>query len=180
MSNVAAQDAAAQRALAVRLIARVKRVCGMFLRQSADIEDAAQESLLEILKAAGSYRGESSIERWAGRIAVRTALRAARAARRSGERVDGTFSPDDLPTMGQDHEANQMLTTVKEYVDRLPETRRSVIVLRCVLGYSVEEVSELIGVSPNTVKDRLLHGRQEIRQMIRRENAMLQTGTSRG
>jgi DNA-directed RNA polymerase specialized sigma24 family protein len=43
------------------------------------------------------------------------------------------------------------------------------IVLRHGMGYSVQEAAELTEVSINTVKDRLLHARAQLRASIRRD-----------
>ena len=173
MVRVAAREPSAQRELCLRLVARVRRTTRALIRTSDDADDAAQATLLEILRFADSYRGESSLERWADRITVRTALRLARESRRRGMLVDGALGPDDLPGAHHDHEGRELLTSVKRHVDRLAEPRRAVLVLRCIMGYSIDEVSEMTGASPNTVKDRLLRAREEIRQMIRRESAAL-------
>jgi DNA-directed RNA polymerase specialized sigma24 family protein len=53
---VADQDAAAQAALVERLSARVLRVSRLLCRSQADAEDAAQLSLLEILRSAERFR----------------------------------------------------------------------------------------------------------------------------
>jgi RNA polymerase sigma-70 factor (ECF subfamily) len=60
-----------------------------------------------------------------------------------------------------------------EYLAELPETRRVALVLRHVMGYSIEEIAELTEVSPNTVKDRLLRAREQVRKTLRRELSLL-------
>jgi DNA-directed RNA polymerase specialized sigma24 family protein len=50
------------------------------------------------------------------------------------------------------------------------------LVLRHVLGYSVEEIAELTEVSPNTVKDRLVQAREQVRKTLRRELGLLPFG----
>jgi len=62
-----------------------------------------------------------------------------------------------------------------EYLALLPETRRVAVVLRHVMDYSVEEVAEMTEVSQNTVKDRLLHGRAQLRRLIRRDLSLTRT-----
>src|SRR5436305_8044544 len=82
MRLVAGGDSHAQRVLAHRVASRVQRLSQRLLANDADAEDAAQMALMEILRSAATYREESSIERWADRIAVRTTLRHAREQRR--------------------------------------------------------------------------------------------------
>jgi RNA polymerase sigma-70 factor, ECF subfamily len=153
-----------------RLGPRVKRLAASFLRDDADAEDASQAALLEILRAMPSFRGESKLETWADRIAVRTAIRLARSRRLSAVRMMPELDPDELaaPT-GEQASADALPRSLLRYLDALPEARRTVLVLRHALGYSVQEISELTGVSINTVKDRLLAARHEVRKMVRRE-----------
>src|ERR1041384_1569404 len=83
MARVAQGEPAAQLVLVRKLLLRVQRLCRALLRNAHDAQDAAQVSLLEILKSARSFRGDSSLERWADRITVRTALRTSRTEKRA-------------------------------------------------------------------------------------------------
>lgn len=171
MKLVAAGDTRAQRVLAHRLAGRVQRVAQRLLSNRADAEDAAQLSLIEILRSAESFRDESSIERWADRIAVRTTLRYARDQRRKpwalgGSRVDPDSTRSEAPPPNTDEDTPRKL---QEYLDALPEPRREVLVLKHALGYTTEEIAELIDKPVGTVKDRLVAARKQIRKLITRE-----------
>ncbi|HEY6878187.1 MAG TPA: sigma-70 family RNA polymerase sigma factor [Polyangiales bacterium] len=156
-----------------RLRPRVQRLVRSFLRNDADAEDASQVALLEILRAIPSFRGESKLEAWADRIAVRTAIRVARTRRLAAVRAHETLDPDELPTMTSEVARSEELPqSLRVYLDALPEARRTVLVLRHALGYSLQEIAELTGCSENTVKDRLLSARNEVRKMVRRDAAV--------
>src|SRR5262245_56850771 len=102
MKRVAAADKHAQRVLAHRLAARVRRISQRLLSNRADADDAAQLALIEILRSAATYRDISTIERWADRITVRTVLRHAREQRRrrsEERRVGKEGSSGWWPTM---------------------------------------------------------------------------------
>jgi RNA polymerase sigma-70 factor (ECF subfamily) len=172
MSLAAAADPTAQRLIAQRLMDRVQRLSRSLLQNNADASDASQASLLEILKSAGTFRGESSLERWADRIVVRTALRSA-----AKRRAEGTAMWDDVDMAV--HGSSDPSVIVREYLDRLSEPARTVLVLRHGFEYSIEEIADLTGVSPNTVKDRLLRAREAIRRIVRREQ-LLDAASGRG
>ena len=159
-----------------RLRPRIATIARALLRHAADADDATQASLLEILRAAESFRGDGSFDGWADRIAVRTTLRLARQRRVRGLRVDDT-EPDAIAEEPPHSSLAEMLPReLSEYLAELPEIRRTALVLRHALGYSVEEIAELTGVSPNTVKDRLLAAREQVRKHVRRD---LATGATR-
>lgn len=171
LARDAATDPAARDALARRLRPRVQRLATSLLRGAHDAEDATQLALLEIVRAAPTFRGESSLETWADRIAVRTAIRVARTRRLAT--VRDAFEPDELPAAPPTNEAVESIPrSILAYLAELPEARRTVLVLRHAMGYSVQEIADHTGVSPNTVKDRLLAARDEVRRMIRRDLAV--------
>jgi RNA polymerase sigma-70 factor (ECF subfamily) len=171
MARVAGADAGAQRALVRRLLRRVERLCRALLRHREDAQDATQLCIVEILKSARSFRGESSLERWSDRITARTALRAAAAERRAQR------APIDLRPSGSVPASGDSSVLAREYLDRLSERQRSVLVLRHGFEFSIEEIAELEGISPNTVKDRLLRGRNRVRGMLRKDHAAHEAST---
>ncbi len=172
MAQVAQQEPKAQEVLVHRLVRRVRRAAGALLENSADADDASQLALLEVLGSARTYRGEASIEAWADRIAVRTTLRFARSRARRQAQLAIAPDPDALAPRDDAGAplAEGLARPVQDYLRHLPENRRVAIVLRHVLGYSVDEVARLTGVSRNTVKDRLVHARREFRKLVRRDS----------
>jgi RNA polymerase sigma-70 factor (ECF subfamily) len=168
----AVSDPAARDRLARRLAPRIRRLTAAFLRDAADAEDAAQAAMLEILSAAAAFRGESKLETWADRIAVRIAIRAARARRLASVRGSAQLEPDQLASPPEPDAPDALPRSLAHYLDALAEARRSVLVLRHVLGYSLPEIAELTGVSVNTVKDRLLAAREAVRKLVRRDVAL--------
>jgi len=169
MSAVAEQDAAAQAALVERLSARVLRVSRLLCRSQADAEDAAQLALLEILRSAERFRVEASLERWADRITARTALRVNKRERQRAQLLERWLSPGHFPWGTPLHTSGNASLGVDAYLERLAPKRREAFILRHALEYSVEEIAELTGAPPGTVKDRLVNARKQLRRMLDRE-----------
>jgi RNA polymerase sigma-70 factor (ECF subfamily) len=167
MARVARGDPESQRFLVRRLLSRLQRLCRALLRNSYDAQDAAQVSMLEVIQSARGFRGDSSVERWADRITVRTALRMSRSEKRA-QRLPVT--PEPLRATAA---AGEDAVLAQEYLGRISERQRTVLILRHGFEYSIEEIAELTGISANTVKDRLLRGRGIMRRMLRREQLLL-------
>jgi RNA polymerase sigma-70 factor (ECF subfamily) len=170
MSLVAARDARAQRILVERLCQRVLRVARLLCGSHADGEDAAQLSLLEILNSAQSYQVDSSLERWAERITVRTALRQLRREHQRRGLLARWLVPGTLPwgSRCEEPEPNAKLG-LDPLLARLSPPRREALLLHHSLDYSVEEIAELTGTPPGTVKDRLVAGRRQLRKLLDRD-----------
>jgi RNA polymerase sigma-70 factor (ECF subfamily) len=125
--------------------------------------------MIEILGSARTYRGGASLERWASRIAARTAIRAARERRARSSAIESEADPEEIADAPDASTPDASEPSVLTLLGRLSEPRRECLVLRHVHEYSVEEIAELSGVSVNTVKDRLLQGRAQLRKMLRQE-----------
>lgn len=172
MNLVAEAEPNAQRVLATRLFARTRGLCAALLRNSADAEDAAQMGLVEVLRSAKSYRGDATVERWSDRIVARTALRLGRARRKAGAMVDDDADPDAIEGAATAPDESDAARPIEAYLEELSPPLREVLVLRHAMDCSIDEIAEAVGVSPNTVKDRLLRAREQLRKRIRRERVV--------
>lgn len=173
MARVAGGERAAQAALAARLSGRVRRVSRAILRDPADADDAAQAALIEILRSAGNYKGTGSIERWADRVLVRMASLLIRQRRKSTERIDFDADLDDVATVSAEPAiTDDLARPMSEYLDRLPEPIRMALLLRHAFGYSLEEIADLVDITPNAAKKRVSRGHQAVRRMIRKDRVV--------
>jgi RNA polymerase sigma-70 factor (ECF subfamily) len=168
----AAGDTSAQRNLVERLSPRVRGISLSILGNALDAEDTTQAILVEILQSASTFRGESLLG-WVDRIAVRTAIRHARQRRMRAMQCEVREDVEQFAEASEPAEFEQALPrSLVEYLALLPETRRVAVVLRHVMDYSIDEIAQITEVSPNTVKDRLLHGRAQLRRLIRRDKVL--------
>ncbi len=175
-------DTAARERLVKRLSARTKRLCGAMLRNRVDAEDASQVALLEVVQSAPSFRGECRLEAWSDRITARVCIRLSRARRLASVRMEPEVELDTLACQKQTEDAWESLPqSIRKYVDQLPEVKRTALLLRHVLDYSIDEIAECTEASVNTVKDRLLSARDQVRKLIRRDLTLAKTrGANRG
>jgi RNA polymerase sigma-70 factor, ECF subfamily len=169
----AAGDPVARQALVQRVGPRVRVIAVAILGNRADAEDAIQATWVEILTSTSSYRGDN-LTAWADRIAARTAMRHARQRRVRATRVDPESDLQMLQVRAPvaSFPGHDIPRPILDYLADLAEARRVVLVLRHVLGYSIAEISELTEVPVNTVKDRLLQARAQLRRAIRRDLAL--------
>jgi RNA polymerase sigma-70 factor (ECF subfamily) len=171
VSQALAGDATARRLIVEQLSRRVRGIALSILGNTADAEDATQSIFLELFQSLPSFKGENLLP-WADRIAVRTAVRHARSRRVRSAR-DASVDPEELVADTASPADHQVPRAIIDYLSELPETRRVALVLRHVMGYSVEEIAELTEASPNTVKDRLHQAREQVRKTLRRELGLL-------
>jgi len=160
------------------MLAVVRRI----LRNEQDAQDALQDAFLQVHRAIGTFRGESSLATWLHRIARNAALlRIRRASRRpevslepllpvydeTGHRVGEVASVAAAPDAVL--EQREVRERVQDCVEKLPLRYRSVIVLRDLQEKSTFEAAEVLGVSENVVKVRLHRARRALATLISRE-----------
>jgi RNA polymerase sigma-70 factor, ECF subfamily len=173
MARVAAGDAVARRALFERFVRRIRGIATAILAAPADVDDAVQSIVIEVLASADGFRGDN-LPAWMDRIAVRTAMRYARERRLRLVRNAGEEALYDIPAPENAAApfGDELPRPLAEYLTELAPERRTTLVLRHVMDYSIAEIAATMEVSPNTVKDRLLAAREQVRRAIRRDVAV--------
>jgi RNA polymerase sigma-70 factor, ECF subfamily len=168
-----AGDLRAQRWLIESVIADVRGVARALVREVHEADDAAQFALLQVLRAAASYRGEASVRHWARCVATRAVLKHRQRARRHLAWESAWEGDADL-LVALDPEAperldEQLPRSLREYLAELPSEQAEALVLHHALGYSLAEIAEITELSPNTIKSRIRLATRELRRRIRQD-----------
>lgn len=157
-----------------RLYALGVRFCG----NETDAADMVQDTFIEAQKSWGGFRGDSRVSTWLYRIAWRVCQRSRRKqeaapgelpddrtleAMRSGP-VPALVAPDGSPLQRQID--REMLGHVESAIARLPMEYRVPIVLKEIVGFSVREVAEILGIGSGAVKTRLHRARLKIAEAV--------------
>jgi RNA polymerase sigma-70 factor (ECF subfamily) len=158
--------------MAERLIDRVRTTVSYLAPNHPDADDLVQRALIEILRSAGSFRGESALETWADRIASRTAMRLLKQRARHAEVVTLVAEPEPEEFLSGEDEAAKagLRTRLAGLLSRLSPERRAAVVLHYVHGYSVQEISEITETPANTVRDRLRVGKALLRKYLLKDS----------
>ncbi len=161
-------DEGAARKIALRLMPEVRRTAFSIATGSSNGDDYAQSAMIEILRSLNGYKGLSSLENWAKRITIRHSVRVARQTGWRGKVVQ-TRAELDAPAnvdIEKEFSDRQMVRRVGGIIKELGPKFGLMLQLRIVLGYSINEISEMTGVPSNTVRERLRVGRKRLHQAI--------------
>jgi len=188
---VLAGDRDAFRFLVERESASVVRACHRVLGDLHDAEDAAQETFVIAYRSLAGWRGDGSFGAWIGRIAVRNAIRRAK-ARRSVARIDPTdpelllgSSTGDAPA-GADRASlaaialglrgstdpalialrGERAEDLRRAVIQLDEPYRETLMLRFYADLSLAEIAAETGRPLGTVKTHLFRGLGRLRAAL--------------
>jgi RNA polymerase sigma-70 factor (ECF subfamily) len=152
--------------LAGELRPKLHRYCARMTGSAVDGEDILQDALIKALAALPNVGVVDNPEGWLFRIAHNTALdflrrRARRPMMQSDEDLDMIAAAD---SPGHDNEAATM--SLRTFM-RLPALQRSAVILKDVLGHSLEEVASITGASEAAAKSALQRGRSRLREFAR-------------
>lgn len=176
--RAAAGDRAATSELLRRLGPALLRGIRRMIGAVPEVEDLLQESMIALVPALRAFRGESSVERYAMRIAIRTAIGARKRGRarrgwldehvRASEPLEGpSTTPDDEARAARRREI------LRELLAELPEPQAETLAMRIVLEYSLEEIAESTAAPVNTVRSRLRLAREALRARIEADETLM-------
>ena len=154
---------------------RVYRAVRAVLRNPDDIEDVMQQAYVSAYRHLHQFEGRASFSTWMIRIAIREASARNRKTLSHLQLVpelDGETIMNDVREPSPDPEERAVTTDLMQHVEAevaaLPETYRSVLLLREVEGLSTEETAECLEISTDVVKTRLHRARTMLRDALYR------------
>ncbi len=150
------------------------RVARSILLDDYDAEDVVQETFIKAFKRLMDFRGEASLSTWLTRIALNEALARKRSQRTTVElealQQPAQIEPSAMIAPAQDPEVtaaqHQIRRLLERAIDGLPDSLRTVFVMRDVEELSTAEAARLLGLGEPTVKTRLHRARRMLRQIL--------------
>src|SRR5579862_2182228 len=130
------------------------RAAAAILDEGHSAEDAAQDALLKLVGALDRFQSGGSLEPWARRIAVNTALDARR-ARLSRNGAASRLQQAATPSPLDEESEAPMPGAVVDAVRTLTEDRRVVVALHYWLDLGVDEIAAILEIPRGTVMSRL-------------------------
>ena len=155
----------------VAIVARYQgTVCGIALGILADFaesEDAAQEAFLTAWRKMDTLREPERLRSWLCRIARNAALAQLRRRRGGHEELESASGvADESPLPDEGTATREEAALVREALSKLPEQYRLPLVLYYREGQSVRMVAETLELTEDAVKQRLVRGREMLRERI--------------
>ena len=157
----------------------LRAVCALLGRDHPDVDDLVQDVMIDVVTALPSFRGECTILHFAIRIAARKAI----ATRRRAVNVRGwleRFQAGEQPlrepaeSPGAALLADNRRRLLCELLSELPEAQAETVVLRALLGHSIEETAAITRAPINTVRSRLRLAKEALRRRLENDPSSLE------
>ena len=158
---------------------RVFAVAGGILRTREDVEDIAQQVFLKAYFSIKKFDQRAAFSTWLYKITVNECWDLLRKRKVRPLVYESDLSEEQAHKYQSREEGGEYGLNVSErleareqvqqWLDCLDEKDRTMLVLKEVQGFTVEEIAELMGLNGNTVKVRLFRARQRVAERIRRK-----------
>jgi RNA polymerase sigma-70 factor (ECF subfamily) len=163
LRDVASGDRRALDALYLGYHRRLARFLTRIAPQYETVEEIINDTFLVVWQHAKEFRGASRVSTWIIGIAYRIALKTLR--HNDGlvraQRYDSIPEPWVEPTKD-----TELRDWVAHGLSLLPIEQRLALELAYSMGHSIEEIAEITDSPVGTVKARMFHAREKLRQYL--------------
>ena len=166
---------------------RLYRAARSVVKEESDVEDVMQQAYFNAFTHLHQFEERSRFSTWLTRITLNEAFGRRRKLRQSesiaGITEDGKDSGELMETVTSSQPdperqayAHELQRVLEDAVDALPETYRTVFMLRDIDGLSTSETGEGLGLGEEAVKTRLHRARAMIRRAVTDRIGAVATG----
>ncbi len=160
---VAAGNRRALEELYVSYHRRLARFLSRFTPRYENVEEIINDTFMVVWQRSKDFRYASQVSTWIIGIAYRTALKSLRRQKNHA----GALRLDDYPEQTTDPTLEtEVRDWLKHGLERLPIEQRLTLELAYHMGHSLEEIAAITECPVGTVKARMFHAREKLRQYL--------------
>ncbi len=140
-----------------------------------DAKDMSQEALIKAYRNIKTFKMESSFSTWLYRIVINTCKDELRKRKEKTYSLDEAFGEDDslkyeISDSNSDpilvYEKVELKANIENALNQLSDDGKSVVVLKDILGYSYDEIGEILQIPIGTVRSRLNRSRLALKKIL--------------
>jgi RNA polymerase sigma-70 factor (ECF subfamily) len=168
LHRLASSDEAAFRLLVERHIDRAFGIALRILGSRADAEDVVQDTMLKVWTHRGQWQhGRAKFSTWLYRVVTNRCIDLRRQPRT--DNVDAVPEPADIkPDVVATMQRDEVTRMLESAIARLPEQQRVAVILSYHENMSNGEIAEVMDTTVTAVESLLKRGRQQLRELLRR------------
>jgi len=148
---------------------RILRLCRILLSNPEEAEDVAQEVFVKALDYWGNNSMPESWPRWLTTVAINTCRDRRRSSwwkrwLKSTDDFDEREYPDEHAAVEHQVIRREQYERIWQRLRKLSRRQQEVFALRYIEGWSTQEVSEALGLTPGSVKRHLTRAIDNLRK----------------
>ncbi|WP_353778156.1 sigma-70 family RNA polymerase sigma factor [Winogradskyella sp. 3972H.M.0a.05] len=141
------------------------------LKHREEAEEVSQDTFIKIYKSLNKFKGDSKFSTWVYKVTYNTCLDRIKKLKRtqSTQQID-EFTEHQIKTLDSalDRiEAKERKEALRKCIERLPSEDSFLVTLFYFEELSLEEISEIVGLTPNNVKVKLHRSRKKLLRIVK-------------
>ncbi|MFC4557420.1 RNA polymerase sigma factor SigX [Virgibacillus kekensis] len=140
-------------------------------------EDLVQEVYIKVINSYDSFKGDSSKKTWLFSIARHVTIDYFRRKKRKRKRISEFFDWGEKGHLLQDQKPlpeeiaiqNEAVQNVYRYLDKCTDDQKSVLILRYIHSFSIQETADILNFTPSKVKTTQHRGLKVLRNYLNEE-----------
>jgi RNA polymerase sigma-70 factor (ECF subfamily) len=133
--------------------------------------DVLQEASIDVARGLRSLEDPTRFGAWAYRIVTRRSALWVRQQERRRRHEQGTAAQSAARSPGSQRDAQQRaeaIDDVRNALEQLPPRDQALLELRYLQDFSIQEIALALDIPAGTVKSRLFHARQHLKNQLER------------
>jgi RNA polymerase sigma-70 factor (ECF subfamily) len=143
----------------------IYKISGAYAKTLYEREDLISETILQLWRTAGGFKGESKISTWVYRVALNTAMNFNRKHKKETLFLPTDFGSGQHFTNLIEAEQSPELDILYQCIDELDEINKAIILLY-LDGNPHEEIAEIIGMSKTNVGTRISRIKEQLKRSV--------------
>ncbi len=132
-----------------------------------DIYDAISEAICIAFEKIKNLKSNEKFKKWILTILINECNRIYKKEKREADSIYKMSMIENCLSYEDAYNEVESNESFAYYMKSLNPDEKTVITLYCGEGYNTTEIAEILGVSKNTVKSRLLRGKEKIRKVMK-------------
>lgn len=169
--DVDAADAMYER-LRPKIDATIRRLLGA---GDVDHADCVQTTFVEVVRSIDTFRGDCPLEHWAAQIAANVVHKHIRRRRLERRFVGGSVRPSERPepiSTSRRLVAKDLAARIRSKLEAIEPQKTFAFLLHDVLGFDLQEIAKITGVSVAAAQKRLVRGRRDVHAELARDSEL--------
>ena len=153
---------------------KVFNVAYKFVGRHDEAEDLTQEIFLKIFKSLNTFDRRANFQTWLISVSRNLCIDHYRSVRKERQTIDRQVNASDLTPAAPGPgpiaalEQRDRVTLLRQALARLPESLRTVVILRDLQEFTYQEIADRLQLPEGTVKSRINRGRTELARHVHR------------